>query len=231
VRLWGIVIAISGLVGIVLAGLAARQHLVSEQPATISMPASGGSVGRGFEPQTLSEPPGRQENVNVRGIAPAIVAVPPVETEALERIPPRPPLSEVGLAAPPPGIAESVRIFRPVATAAGRIQAAGYTVAISGIAVTEPDKTCDGEDGGTWPCGMLARTAFRNFLRLRAIECTLPSGPPTGTVTADCMVGKQDIGAWLVTQGWALAAESGPYTKAQEAAKSQHLGLHGSGLP
>ena len=81
--------------------------------------------------------------------------------------------------------------------------------------------------GRTWPCGVNARTAFRLFLRGRALACDIP--PKAGDdIVASCRLGKQDVGAWLVINGWARAAPGGPYAEAQQSAESRKKGIFGA---
>lgn len=178
---------------------------------------------------------------SVRQIAPDIVAPPTVDPGELEREAPRAPLSELGTAGPPerpsPTQAETERaaaetagpqIHRPVAAAAGRIEADGLTIVIAGIDIVEPEQTCQGADG-SWPCGMAARTAFRSFLRGRALDCDLPEGERPERVAASCRLGTQDLGAWLVGNGWAKVSSTGPYADEQARAVEGRKGIFGPG--
>jgi endonuclease YncB( thermonuclease family) len=129
--------------------------------------------------------------------------------------------------------------------AAGLIEAKGNTIALSGVEAVKPDETCSDAAGKSWNCGMRARTAFRAFLRGRAVTCSgarttkdaAASGTdaPTATV-ADCKVARQDVGQWLVENGWARAAQGGAYADAGEVARKAGKGIFGaapdlSGLP
>ena len=183
-------------------------------------------------PETVRRP-GRS-----RAIDPEAVAPPSTGKEPLERAEPRPPLSDLSLALPPkpkaPGEWRGKPLFQPIATAAGTIEAKGHTIAISGIEIVKPDETCTDPAGKSWSCGQVARTAFRAFLRGRAVTCAPPDGNH-GTAAA-CHVGKQDLGAWLVENGWARPEKTGPYADAGEAARKARKGIFGaapdlSGLP
>lgn len=178
---------------------------------------------------------------SIRQIAPEIVAPPTVGTGDLERAAPRAPLSDLGTAAPPAlatdpapvpdgaaGAPARPQIFRPVASAAGRIEADGLTIAIAGIEVLEPEQNCQGNEG-EWPCGMVARTAFRSFLRGRALDCDLPDGDLSDRLTASCRLGSQDLGAWLVSNGWAKVSSTGPYASEQAEAVEARRGMFGPG--
>lgn len=177
------------------------------------------------EPATVEIPKSQPEKTSVtsRAIDPEIVAPPQAETGPLERVAPRAPLSGLALATPPkPKTPEDMAgepLFNPVAEAAGVIEAKGRSLTVSGIEVVKPDETCTDSAGKSWPCGVQARTAFRGFLRGRAVTCAAPDKAGA----AQCRVGNQDIGAWLVENGWARALPDGPYAdagrKASEAAK------------
>jgi endonuclease YncB( thermonuclease family) len=175
-----------------------------------------------------------------RAIDPEIVAPPSTGEAPLERAEPRPPLSNLSLALPPkpkkPGEWKGTTLFQPLATAAGVIQAMGYTVAVSGVNAVTPDETCTDAEGKVWNCGMRARGAFRAFLRGRAPVCTVPPEGGRDTISAACHIGKQDLGAWLVTNGWARATTGGPYVEAGQVARKERMGIFGaapdlSGLP
>lgn len=158
--------------------------------------------------RVATRPPSIAESKAIRQIAPETIAAPAASEVQLVREDPRPPLGELGLARTRrPGDASGIDgmlLHRPVAISAGRIEAAGYRIRIVGIIPTSPEKICRGPDGADAPCGMRARTALRHFLRGRAIRCDVPDTPGTEEVEAECWLGTQDIGAWLVEYGWAL---------------------------
>lgn len=190
----------------------------SDEPATSAIPAP-------------AAPPPPKPAARSRAIDPDVVAPPELPTGELERVEPREPLSKLALAMPPkpkmPDDWNGTKLFQPVATAAGLIEAKGYSVAISGIDVVGQDETCT-TDGKSWPCGIRARTAFRSFLRGRAVVCTVPPEGGRDRIAAECRIGKQDVGQWLVDNGWARAAKGGPYVEAGEKAQSAKKGIFGS---
>lgn len=144
----------------------------------------------------------------------------------LERVAPRDPLGDLGLASPPKPKPGGTVLYRPIAQAAGKIDAMGYSILLAGIEPLEPDETCSFE-GREWPCGARARSAFRAFLRGRAVTCDVPAEPEKGSITAACRLGKQDVSEWLVKNGWARAAAGGPYAKAGEAVRAAGKGVFG----
>lgn len=147
-----------------------------------------------------------------------------------ERIAPRAPLSQLSLALPPePKVSdewEGTILHRAVATSAGLLEAPGHTVALAGIEAVAADERCTYE-GRSWNCGLRARTAFRGLLRGRSPTCDLPPEAGGGRVTARCRIGTQDLGEWLVANGWARAAAGGPHVAAEAAAREKRLGIFG----
>lgn len=206
--------------------------------------AQAGIAARSQAPATSANPRPKAASPEARSraIDPEVVAPPQLQAEELERIEPRAPLSELALAGPPkppktkmPDDWNGTKLFQPVASAAGVIEGKGYSVAISGVDIVRQDETCT--DGGkSWTCGTRARTAFRAFLRGRAVVCTVPPEGGRDLITAECRVGNQDVGQWLIENGWARAAKGGPYVDAGEKARTARKGIFGpapslSGLP
>lgn len=146
---------------------------------------------------------------------------------AFERVERREPLSELSLALPPkpPSGPSGVILFRPIATSSARFEAMNRIVAVAGVENVEFDQRCSYE-GQDWDCGIHARTAFRAFIRGRAITCDLAHDAPK-EVVADCRIGSQDVGAWLVANGWARATPGGPYADAEKKAREAKLGVFG----
>ncbi|MER9441008.1 thermonuclease family protein [Mesorhizobium sp. M0340] len=213
---------------------------------------SGGAreqIQVGAEPQpaapatsAIPKPVPAKQAAHSRAIDPEIVVPPQLGSNELERIEPRAPLSDLALAGPPkppktkmPDDWKGTKLFQPVASAAGVIEAKGYSIAVSGIDIVKQEETCT--DGGeSWNCGIRARTAFRAFLRSRAVVCAVPPEGGRDLIAAECRIGNQDIGQWLVENGWARAAKGGPYVEAGEKARAAKKGVFGpapsvSGLP
>jgi len=165
-----------------------------------------------------------------RKIAEDLIAPPPLDPSGIERVEPRPPLSELGLAPRPktplPQDWRETLLFRPVAISSAVFEAMGRTVAISGTVDIGPDRTC-AFDNTAWSCGQRARAAFNAWLRGRALKCFLPPDSDRFTVAAPCALGKRDVGAWLVSNGWAMAAPTGIYGKAEAVARDARMGIFG----
>ncbi|EKF20140.1 hypothetical protein NA2_05101 [Nitratireductor pacificus pht-3B] len=171
-----------------------------------------------------------QERRAPRIIAPELIAPPPVDPSMLNRLTPRAPLSDLAGPSPEPKRADTL-YYRPVAIAAGLIESEGRTITIAGIRIVAPDRVCDARAGGVWPCGKQARTAFRYWLRGRAVECG--AGADVTEENAEtplrCTLAGYDVGKWLVENGWALADPDGPYAEEAETARETRKGIFSGG--
>ena len=178
------------------------------------------SAGR--EAQVPSAPKLEPETVAaIRNVTPEnFTAAPPVSGPLVRVEPPKP--------EKPAQPARLERLYNPVVVSAGAIKVGDDEVRLAGIAVTEPDKSC-GEGASAWPCGRLARAALRSFIRGRAIECEIPAGADAIPNPARCLVGGEDISAWLAAQGWAEA--DGAYGDDAKAARDEKLGLFAESRP
>ncbi len=176
-------------------------------------------------------PPNRQNRRPLRAwLRPTVVAPPDLAAEELQREAPREPLSKLSLALPPvPEVKNKwagTPFFRPLAIESAVFESMGRTIAVAGVESVPLDESCVYE-GTSWPCGVRARTAFRLWLRGRALVCQLPDEEHEVT-RARCRLAKQDAGSWLVANGWARAAPDGPYVVAEEKARAAKIGIFGA---
>ncbi|WP_245319506.1 thermonuclease family protein [Mesorhizobium temperatum] len=171
-----------------------------------------------------------QRRVPARKIVQDLIAPPQLDSSEIERIEPRPPLSELGLAVPPktpmPQDWGEVLLYAPIASSSAIFESMGRTVVISGVQSIDMDKTCSFVDV-VWPCGQRARAAFNSWLRGRALNCLVPPEVDRFAIAAPCRLGRQDVGAWLVSNGWALSLPSGIYGKAEVTAMDTEMGIFG----
>lgn len=166
------------------------------------------------------------KSTGTREVSPELFA-PPFATSAidLERVEPRAPLVPEPEEDTGP---ERTPLFMPNVIAAGLIRYGQGDLQLDGIDVVDPERVCTDPEGNTWPCGIIARTAFRNFLRGRALTCTVPDGQWQEPVVADCRIGNQDPAAWLASNGWAPAASGTVYADVARAARDENRGIYGS---
>ena len=161
-----------------------------------------------------------------RAIAPARFATPFAQNAVhLERIAPREPLTPVVVQETGP---RPTLLHKPVVVAAGELAFQEGSLRLKGLVVTEPEETCVTPDGALWPCGIIARTAFRNFVGGRSLSCILPNGEFEENLVVSCLVGREDPAAWLVSRGWARAFFGSNYSDLQRTAEAEGIGLYGS---
>ncbi|APO73409.1 nuclease SNase-like protein [Rhizobium etli 8C-3] len=128
---------------------------------------------------------------------------------------------------PKPEPQKAAILPRPIAESAGILGFGNRKLRLAGIVPTQADKVCKEPDGNEWPCGMLAKTNFRLFLRLRSVTCDLEDANWTGITTASCKIGVQDLSEWLVENGWADAADGSALAEAGAQAKAEKKGVYG----
>lgn len=166
----------------------------------------------------------RQGGGDMRGAraAPQEAAPDPSAGE-LERLPPRPPLSGETLQ---PDTPKPRLLARPVALDGARIAYRQGVVTLPGVEALPLNERC-GSSAEDFPCGVMARTELRRFLRGRSIACDVPDdfGLKRGEATSACTVGDADIGRWVVENGWARAAPGGPYADVEATARQSKRGI------
>jgi endonuclease YncB( thermonuclease family) len=170
------------------------------------------------------EEPVGTETVTARPVQPALFGQPFTANDGtLTRLKPRAPLSQP----PPPPEPEQPLLHRPLALSAGTLSFGGRDLVLEGITPTPADLFCTGADGADWPCGMVARTAFRNFLRGRALNCDVETTEWEGTAVTTCLMGDTDVAAWLVENGWAEPEPGSSYAALAKDARDGARGLYG----
>jgi endonuclease YncB( thermonuclease family) len=102
------------------------------------------------------------------------------------------------------------------------------TITLPGIDVVSIDETCTAPDGAAWPCGKAARTAFRAYLRSRALNCQVPWTSAETAIVTDCLLFGDDPALWLVANGWARAKPGGPFASQGELAERSGKGIFGN---
>lgn len=200
-----------------------------DEPASevlLAPPPAGDLPDEQFLPD-VSAPEPADALAASRQVAPAGAA--PSGVTELQREAPRDPLSQLSLALPPeptnPWAGKP--LFRPVATESAVFESGVQTISIDGVDSIGPEETCS-HAGADWACGVRARAAFRAWLRGRAVVCQLPEGQDEAAMRGKCRLAKEDVGEWLVENGWAFAAAGGPYVQAGEKARAEGRGVFGA---
>ena len=104
---------------------------------------------------------------------------------------------------------------------------AGKRIRLSGIDAPESDQTCRTSGGRSYRCGASATRALRKRIAGRRIECEERSRDRWGRFVAVCRTGGEDLNAWMVTQGHAVAYRrySTAYVEHERRAKAARRGL------
>jgi endonuclease YncB( thermonuclease family) len=100
-------------------------------------------------------------------------------------------------------------------------------IRLEGIDAPETDQICLDEHAAKWTCGIAARNGVVEHVGGRSIDCA-PSGPDRyGRTLATCSIGGENLNAWIVRQGWALAflRYSKSYVADEAAAREAQRGL------
>ena len=100
------------------------------------------------------------------------------------------------------------RIAGPATVTDGdSLKVSGHRIRLFGIDAPESQQTCV-VGGQRWRCGRSATKALREHIAGRPVVCTERDRDRYGRIVAVCRAGGEDINAWMVSQGMAVA-----YTK------------------
>lgn len=96
-----------------------------------------------------------------------------------------------------------------------------------GIDAPERSQTCTGATGAPYACGAMAKSALELALGAGMVVCEPRDKDRYGRTVAVCRAGGQDVGAVLVSEGWALAYRqySLDYVAAEQAAQAARRGM------
>jgi endonuclease YncB( thermonuclease family) len=98
---------------------------------------------------------------------------------------------------------------------------------LRGVDAPETDQVCLDAVGRRWTCGIDARDRLKEHIGGRELSCVGGDKDRYGRTLAVCSAGAEDINAWLVREGWALAyvQYSRAYVADQSAARDGRKGL------
>ena len=217
---------------LLIGGLAAL--ILYEPPKTeVSRTPEARIESGNFRWETVETPAqeARDKDAGIRPISPDQFSAPFTrDSSGLQRIAPRASAAsadEIETQDAGPG---RTPLFRPKVVAAGLIRYDQGTLQLEGIDLVLPGDMCTAPDGSHWPCGVIARTAFRNFLRGRALSCVTPGESWDDTLVTDCVINNQDPAAWLASHGWAkpMPGAGAAYVELARLAQQEQKGIYGA---
>jgi len=100
-------------------------------------------------------------------------------------------------------------------------------IRLHGIDAPESSQECHRRDGAAWGCGRQAALALRELIGQRPVTCVRQYADRYGRIVGVCSMGGNDINAWLVANGWAVAYRrySSDYVGAETVARVSGLGI------
>ena len=106
------------------------------------------------------------------------------------------------------------------------IEIHGTRIRLFGIDAPEGGQICTVQGKAT-PCGRQAAFALADKIGRQVVACRPKDEDRYGRVVAVCGVGGEDINAWMVAQGWALAYRyySRDYVSQERSASKAKLGM------
>jgi endonuclease YncB( thermonuclease family) len=88
------------------------------------------------------------------------------------------------------------------------IELNGVRIHLYGIDAPESAQLCETAGGRSYPCGREATRRLRHRIGEATVTCEPHQPDGKGRISAVCRVGAEDLSAWLVTQGFALASRT-----------------------
>ena len=106
------------------------------------------------------------------------------------------------------------------------IEIHGTRIRLFGIDAPESSQSCTAR-GKAYRCGQQAAFALSSKIGTQAVECQPKDQDRYGSIVAVCRVGGEDINAWMVAQGWALAYRyySSDYVSQEQDASRSKIGV------
>lgn len=110
----------------------------------------------------------------------------------------------------------------------GSLRISGRTVYLDGTYIPSTERSCR---TFTRPplCGSRAALALDFKIGARFVRCEPQSVNADRSVNAVCWLDDEDLGAWLISQGWAVASPDAPleYALRERVARRRGLGIWG----
>ena len=106
------------------------------------------------------------------------------------------------------------------------IEISGQRIRLAGIDAPESRQSC-GPRAETWPCGRRAAMALADRVGTRTVRCAQQGKDRYRRLIAVCRAGGEDLSAWMVEEGWAMAYRrySKSYVTAEDEARMSGRGI------
>lgn len=106
------------------------------------------------------------------------------------------------------------------------IELHGARIRLEGIDAFESSQLCE-RDGASWQCGREAAFALADLVGQRVVQCEGQGRDRYGRVLARCALAGDNLNAWMVRNGWALAYRrySQDYVDEEDEARERRAGV------
>jgi len=103
----------------------------------------------------------------------------------------------------------------------------GQRIRLHGIDAPEEDQLCTQALGATWPCGVEATHALARRINSSSIRCRQFDTDRWDRAISVCYLGRDDLNAWMVSEGWAVAYRqySDDYLREEQEANAAGRGI------
>lgn len=107
------------------------------------------------------------------------------------------------------------------------IEIHGERIRLFGIDAPESRQECRRPDGSLWRCGQQAALALQDHIGRRTVICEQRDMDRYHRTVAQCRLAGEDIDAWLVESGWAVAFTrySRDYVEQEQRARTARRGI------
>ncbi|MBI2254754.1 MAG: thermonuclease family protein [Proteobacteria bacterium] len=115
----------------------------------------------------------------------------------------------------------------PGITDGDTIRIGNERIRLHGIDAPESRQNCETASGESYPCGAQATKKLAEFIGNRDVDCEVKDTDRYQRAVAVCLVDGENINAWMVKSGWAVAYRkySMDYVADEDAAKDAKVGL------
>ena len=106
------------------------------------------------------------------------------------------------------------------------IEIVNRRIHLHGIDAPEAKQTCTRRDE-EWRCGWDAVVALHDKIGRKPVRCLQENSGRDGAIVAKCFFAEEDIGEWLILNGWAVAKapDGRDYARVEAVARSVRRGI------